>query len=317
MKHNVFVINDSGASLPEAKRLEDADNRIEVAFHIEYNKNKHYCDDPTMSDKELLKGFLDLPVVSTDDKQKFLQNLKNRGIDVSTAQPNVGEYLTAYKKAAKLGATAILAVPMSRELSGSIKSAEQAIDLFMQERVTKGYYEIPVKIAEYINSVSMVQGMKVLEAEKLAKDGLSIDEIKETVESDDHPIHAIEIVSDLKQLRKGGRIGRAQHMVGGILGIKPILTIRDGVLDPLDKKKIKGWENAIEHSLEYIYQQVGKSAVRASFVQFESKDEHVTYLYNRAHEYFDIQEETKSKQCYVLNAHTGTNILGIAVQEMS
>ena len=160
--------------------------------------------------------------ITTDE---FYRKLVKGTVFPTTTQPTPADFIAAYKKLAK-ETDEIMVIVVSSKLSGTYQSALQA----------KSMIEEKCRI-EVIDSqtVAMGLGLIVISAAKAVKAGANLDELVELVRKAIPRSHLIAYFDTLKYLAKGGRIGKAQGLLGAMLSIKPILTVRDGEMAPLTR----------------------------------------------------------------------------------
>lgn len=127
----------------------------------------------------------------------------------------------------------------SSGLSGSYSSALQAVELLKEE------YEDPEIYVFDTKAASIGEGLLVLEAVRLKKEGKSIEETLEWLEGNYLKVHSWVTVDDLKYLERGGRISKASATLGSLLSVKPIITVdKEGRLTNVDK--VRGRNKSIQ-----------------------------------------------------------------------
>ena len=136
-----------------------------------------------------------------------------------TAAPAPGQFAEAYRGLAAKGATAILVVTISSELSATKQAAEQG--------AKEAGLSIPIRIIDS-RSASMGEGINVLAAARLAKDGAGIDDLVRSVTDLAERTKVWGALDTLENLKKNGRIGGAKALLASALAIKPIITVKDG-----------------------------------------------------------------------------------------
>jgi DegV family protein with EDD domain len=160
--------------------------------------------------------------------------IEENGIQ-KTAQPNPQDYADAVKPCLENGRE-ILIFTISSKLSGSYNSAALAADMLKEE-----YPHAAITILDS-KSGSIGQGLILREIIKMRSDGYglqkAVDRAKEIIET----TRVYFTVENLDHLRRGGRISSASALVGGVLGLRPILHLLDGRALPL--KTIRGKKNA-------------------------------------------------------------------------
>lgn len=158
---------------------------------------------------------------------------QSSGAEVSTSQPSPGEVLGMWDLALKDGWEEIVYIPMT---SGLSKSCEMAIGLAAS-------YRGKVQVADN-HRISVPLRESVLRAVSLAKEGHSAAGIKEQLEREAYLASIYITVDTLEYLKKGGRISPAAAMLGTVMQIKPVLSIRGGVLEAFARSR--GRKNSLE-----------------------------------------------------------------------
>lgn len=143
---------------------------------------------------------------------------------VSTSRPSPQRFLDEYVAAAESGATAIVSAHLSADMSGTSESA------ILAARESP----IPVTVVDS-RSIAMGLGFAVLAGAHWARDGADADAVAEVVRRRAATASAYFYVDTLEYLRRGGRIRAAQALVGSALMVKPLLSLIDGRVAPLEK----------------------------------------------------------------------------------
>nr|WP_207189127.1 DegV family protein [Enterococcus faecium] len=173
----------------------------------------------------------------TFNYDRYMNQLKN-GAMPTTSQINVGRYLEFFRSYVEKQIP-VLYVAFSSGLSGSYSSALQAVELLKEE------YEDPEIYVFDTKAASIGEGLLVLEAARLKKEGKSIEETLEWLEKNYLKVHSWVTVDDLKYLERGGRISKASATLGSLLSVKPIITVdKEGRLTNVDK--VRGRNKSIQ-----------------------------------------------------------------------
>ncbi len=143
---------------------------------------------------------------------------------VSTSRPTPAAFQRVYAEAIDAGADEIVSIHLSGQLSATIESA----------RLAAQDAAVPVHVVDS-GALGMTMGFAVLAAAAAADDGAGAAEIAEAVRAGVETATTIFYVGTLEHLRRGGRIGRASALLGSALSIKPLLTLTDGLIEPLEK----------------------------------------------------------------------------------
>lgn len=143
---------------------------------------------------------------------------------VTTSRPSPDRFAHAYAAAADAGATAVVSAHLSGDMSGTYDSATLAA----REA------PIPVIVVD-TRSVAMAMGFAVLDGARSAESGADAEEVARVIRDRAASSSALFYVDTLDYLRRGGRIGAAQALLGQALAVKPILELVDGRVAPLEK----------------------------------------------------------------------------------
>lgn len=154
-----------------------------------------------------------------------------------TAAPSPGAFRQAFTGAADTGHDAVICITLSSRLSATFQAASTAAADFP--------VPLPVRVVDS-RSVTMGEGLLALAAADLAAAGRSLDDIVGEVESLRDRTYVYGVLGSLDYLKKGGRIGGAAHLVGSLLSIKPVIEIRDGVVEVESKQRTRS------RSLQYL-----------------------------------------------------------------
>jgi len=154
-------------------------------------------------------------------EDEFYERLTKDPIHPTTTQPTPKDFDEAYQKLSK-EADGIISIHLSKKLSGTYESAVQS---------AKNVKNCPIEVIDTF-SVSMCLGLVVVEAAKMAKAGKSYQEILAEVKKMIPDIHVFALFDTLKYLAKGGRIGKGKALLGSILNVKPMLTLKEGEFEP-------------------------------------------------------------------------------------
>lgn len=167
--------------------------------------------------------YLDRVTISTDE---FYHRLVHGDIWPASTQPSPQDFANTYNKLTETG-DEILAIILSAKLSGTVQSAMAGKSLMKTKKFR----------VEVIDSQTVAGGLGlvVLAAARKAQQGASMNELIEFTKKALTRSHFIVYFDTLKYLTKGGRIGKAQGLLGSVLPIKPILNIKDGEMSPVTR----------------------------------------------------------------------------------
>ncbi|MCU7664177.1 DegV family protein [Bacillus thuringiensis] len=212
----VKIITDSAADLPvELLQAYDIDL---IPLRVYDEAETEYLDGVTLESVTLL--------------QKMREGAVYR-----TSLPSLETFQEKFVSYAKEGNPCIY-LAFSSELSGTYQSS-----VVIKEEVKETYADLDLEIID-TKCASLGQGLVVLEAAKMAKDGASKEDILNRVAFLRNHMEHIFTVADLQYLVRGGRLSKVAGFIGGLLNIKPILNVEEGKLVPLEKvrgkKKVLG-----------------------------------------------------------------------------
>ena len=147
-----------------------------------------------------------------------------------TAAPSPGAFQEEFTRMADEGADTVVCINLSSGLSATMASAQNAAKSLAGK--------VDVRVVDS-RSITAGLGMQAIEAAKRAESGASADDIVALVEDMSTRTHVFGALDTLENLKKGGRIGGAQAMLGTMLSIKPILDISTGVVEEAGKQRTR------------------------------------------------------------------------------
>ncbi|PDZ10742.1 fatty acid-binding protein DegV [Bacillus pseudomycoides] len=213
---SVKIITDSAADLP--KELLQAYDIDLIPLRVYDEAETEYLDGVTL------------------DSVQLLQRMRE-GEVFKTSLPSLETFQEKFVTYAKQS-TPCIYVAFSSELSGTYQSS-----VVIKEEVQETYADFDLEIID-TKCASLGQGLVVLEAAKMAKEGASKEEILKRIAFLTKHMEHIFTVADLQYLVRGGRLSKVAGFIGGLLNIKPILNVEEGKLVPLEKirgrKKVLG-----------------------------------------------------------------------------
>jgi DegV family protein with EDD domain len=230
---------------------------------------------------------------------EFFERLRKDPVQPTTAVASIGEFRDVYARAAD-SAEAVLGVHLSAKLSGTFSAAEQARALLTGKQIT----------VLDSNATAMALGFVVLAAARAAAEGKSFEAVKAAAEATIPHVGLVFTVETLEFLRRGGRIGGAQAFLGGLLDMKPILELRDGRVEPVERMRTK--RKAVDRVLDLIAEKTaGKSPVRLATLHAAAPQEAETLL-AAAEKRLGAVETILSEVSPTVATHTGPGTVGLA-----
>ena len=204
----IKVITDSTSDLP----LELANSLgIEIV-----PLNVHFGDDEYKDRVDLMP-------------RRFYEMLTTGDVFPRTSQPSVGEFIDVYERLAP-DADGIVSIHVSEKVSGTMNSARLASQ---QAKV-----DCPIEVVDTYQA-SMGVGLVALEAARVANSGGDMSQVTLAVRDIITRCQCFVLLDTLEYLHKGGRIGKAQAMLGNLLRIRPLIIVQDGEVHPLGKERTR------------------------------------------------------------------------------
>ncbi len=213
---NIVIVTDSSAGIPERlARLLGLDV-VPISVQI---------------DDEVYKEGVDL---SAEHFYSQLEKAKS----VTTSQPSPGDFLAVYKRAAKR-AKEIISIHVTGLGSGTVNVAN----------LIKKQLSVPISVVDS-KTASMAQGFMALAAAKAAQAGKTREEIMEIIENVKQRTAIFVAVPTLKYLTKSGRVGSMKSLIASALAIKPILGVKDGLVDVV--ARVRSYPRALQRLITLI-----------------------------------------------------------------
>jgi DegV family protein with EDD domain len=213
-----------------------------------------------------------------------------------TSAPAPGAFEVAFRKLADEGADAIVCINLSGGLSATIESARNAA------RALEG--EVDVRVIDS-RTLTAGQGTIVREAARAAKGGASVDDVVSLVDDLVGRTRVYAALDTLDNLKKGGRIGGAAHLVGSMLSIKPLIDITGGTVEEASKQRTR--KKALLWLRDQLYREQG--VTHLSVYDGEAPD--VGEFLELIAERFPTEDINTGRIGAVIGAHGGPRVLGI------
>lgn len=244
-------------------------------------------------DNEHLRDGVDI------DPLTFYRRLRQSRTLPTTSQPTVGEFESLYRRLAS-GADAIVSVLVSSKISGTLASAQAAL-----ERLP----DLKIRIVDSLTG-SMALGFAARAAALAAAAGKSLDEVVAAAEDMKERVQFLFVVDTLEFLHRGGRIGGARRMLGTALQIKPILEFADGLIASLSQARTK--PKAIDKMLAIVEERLaGRQMAEAAVVDIDCSSE-ADELARQVEERFHPVAMHRAPVSPVVGTHVGPGAIGIA-----
>jgi DegV family protein with EDD domain len=273
----VAVVSDSNAYLPT--QLAEANGLTMLQQYVLFGDGRRIHEDEV-------------------DLDAFFEEMRSVEQLPTTSHPTTDDFRAAYQELLK-SAEAIVSVHSSGQLSHTVHAAaEAAQQLGAADRI------------HVFDSQSAGGGLGViaLAAARRAAAGESAERVLAVAEEARSELKMWFAVDSLEFLRRSGRIGAASAWIGSTLRVKPILTIEDGQMTPVER--VRTTERAFERLVDYARQRHASGA-DAWVVQHVRSPELADQLTDRAREVFGTEPVFCSEIGAVVGAHTGPGLLGL------
>ena len=229
---------------------------------------------------------------------QFYERLVHSRVMPVTSVPSLDMFARTYAMLAE-ETDEILVIMLSAKLSGIYNAALQSVSLLESK--------CRIEVVDSKLAV-MAQGFVVIEAAKAARDGASLNEILEIVKRNLPRADMRAAFDTLEYLQRGGRIGKAQAFMGSVLKINPIITLKNGLVEPVSRvhSRAKAIDALYNFAASY-------SHIDGLAVEDAACPEDGDLLVERLSAIFPRERILRSRTTPVIGTHTGPGLLLVAV----
>jgi DegV family protein with EDD domain len=279
---NVAIVTDSVAQVP-AEMARQLDITV-IPFTVSID-GQLYLDGIDLVPKELY------------------HRMRLENVMPTTTAASLGQYQQAFKACLHAGAQAVLYVSLSSKLSSGYSTACHAAKMVQEE--------FPDRIVEVLDSqlVSISQGFVAVAAARAAAQGKPLAEVQQAAEDAKPRVGFAATLETLEYLARGGRIGKAAYMLGNLIKINPILSIKDGEVTPVSR--VRGEYHALQVIVDYVVQQVEDHRVLYLTILEADAPEAAAHLQELALQQMQPAEIFHSEFTPVMGVHTGPGLVGL------
>jgi DegV family protein with EDD domain len=279
----VAVVTDSCASIPES--LLDSLNIYWVPYYVHRGK-------------EVLRDLV------TVHREAFYRWLPTADELPKTASPGPGDFVSVYERLAEEeGVDEIISIHMTSKGSGAVQAAEVARAMVL-ERLPG----LQIEVVDTLN-VSMCHGWMVIEAARAALEGQSLSDLLNRVRRMIPVTRMIQTADSLRYLYMGGRIGRAKHLVGTLLNIKPLIGMDDGVIVAVGQARSR--RRAYAAMVDMIESAVGPGGrIKIAYVHAAAQEE-AEKIRDLVEARLTCVESLVAELSPALGVHTGPGTAGV------
>lgn len=284
MTAKIALVTDSTSNLP---------NELAAERHI--YKAPLYV----LWGEDSLKDGVDITEI---ELMQRLAALDPKGELPKTSQVSPQDFIDLFEQAREAeNADEIVCGVISGALSGTYASAMQA----------KAAVDFPVHVVDTLQT-SWALGFPMLSAADARDNGASVEEIVQVIEHESRQSRLLFTVDTLEYLHRGGRIGGASRLLGTALNIKPILDVREGLIDSVDKVRTR--KRAIEHLIKVAGSHVNGHKIARLAIIHGNVEADANGMLTQAVEHFPTEETYVTNITAVLGVHVGPGAIGIIVQ---
>lgn len=221
----------------------------------------------------------------------------------TTSNPAPGDYFRGLKHLADR-VQGIIALTMTSKGSGAYQSCRAAIEMFREHTP-----QVQVEVVDTLQ-VAMSQGWAAVEAARAAMDGLGFEDVLQRAQEVAQQGMMIQTADTLRYLHMGGRIGRAQHLVGSLLNIKPLIGMQDGEIVALGTTRSR--VRAYQRIVDLMEEKVGDGArIKVAFTHVAARGQ-LEMLQAMVTERFDCLETIVTELSPALAVHSGPGTVGVS-----
>lgn len=280
---NVAIVTDSVVSIPE-----------NIIDSLKINWVPYYIH----RGKEVLR---DLVTIQRDNFYNWLGSADELP---KTASPGPGDYVTQYERLVEVeGVKDIVSIHMTSKGSGAYQAACAAKSM-IQEKIP----QLKIDVIDTLN-VSLCQGWMVIEAARAAIEGKSRSEVVQIVQQMMPITKMIQTADTLKYLYMGGRIGKAKHLIGSLLNIKPLIGMDDGVIVAVGQARSR--KQAYNKIVDMVEKAVGpQTRIKIAYVHASARDEALR-IQDLLEDRVSIAESFIAELSPALGVHTGPGTAGV------
>ena len=219
---------------------------------------------------------------------------------VSTSRPSPAALLAAYEKAQADGADAVVSIHLSAAMSGTFDSAVLAAKSA----------PLPVQAVDS-RSLGMALGYSVVSAAAVAAEGADLDAVVDAAVRRSRATSSLFYVDTLEYLRRGGRIGAAQALIGSALAVKPLLHVKDGKIAPLEK--VRTSSRALSRLEDLAVERAGAGPVDTAVHHLASSVRAEQLAAGLRARLPHLEELSVSEVGAVVGAHVGPGMVAVVV----
>ncbi len=273
----IWIVTDSTADLPE-KDAKDLNITV-VPLNV------HFGEETYLDWVEL-------------KPEAFYERLRKTEDLPRTSQPSPGDFAKVYEELGGPEDT-VISMHISAALSGTYQSATMARDMVEKKDIEV----IDTKVT------SMGLGLIVMKAAKAVQEGKNKEEVLEIIHYYMQESQIFFLVDTLEYLQKNGRIGKAAAFLGGLLNVKPILSLKDGHIVPVEK--VRGSKKAMVRMVEILQERIPAEKKIVGAIVHGSAPDKAAALAGELEKAYESPEVIVTSVGAVIGCHTGPGLVGL------
>lgn len=294
------IVTDGSCDLPpELCRSKDIDV---VPFYVSFDSENY------------MKEIVDMPI-----RKFYEQMVEDPTTFPKSSMPSVQDYVDVFKPVVEAG-KAVICICITTKFSGSYQSAMNA-----KEMLLENYPDARITVMDSTVD-TVLQGLFVLEAVKMYEAKLPYEKVIEELESIKSTGRIFFTVGNIDYLKHGGRIGKLAGLAGSVLGIKPLITLKEGEIFPsgVSRSRKKSLEKVFELLWQYLQEVNAVSGEYSICVGYgydiaeaeEFRKRAVSFLNEKGYAITDMELQ-KYQIGATISVHTGPYPLGFGVLRKS
>ncbi len=294
------IVTDGSCDLPpELCRSKDIDV---VPFYVSFDSENY------------MKEIVDMPI-----RKFYEQMVEDPTTFPKSSMPSVQDYVDVFKPVVEAG-KAVICICITTKFSGSYQSAMNA-----KEMLLENYPDARITVMDSTVD-TVLQGLFVLEAVKMYEAELPYEKVIEELESIKSTGRIFFTVGNIDYLKHGGRIGKLAGLAGSVLGIKPLITLKEGEIFPsgVSRSRKKSLEKVFELLWQYLQEVNAVSGEYSICVGYgydiaeaeEFRKGAVSFLNEKGYAITDMELQ-KYQIGATISVHTGPYPLGFGVLRKS
>jgi DegV family protein with EDD domain len=232
--------------------------------------------------------------------EEFYRELETAKIQPTTATASPAHFAQVFTESAEESKD-IMAITLSEKFGAICATA-------MQGKAMVGR-DCRVEVVDS-RAGAGAQMLLVIAAAKMAQSGANLDELTDWIKRAIPKAHVRMTFDTLEYLRRGGRVGKAQAFLGGLLRVNPVLSVKDGDAFPIARCRNRA--QAVDFLVDFVK---GFGRIEAAAIEDATTPEELDLLARRLKDVVPAERTYRSKASPVVGAHVGPHVLAVSVLE--